>query len=165
MRISIIVAVGKNGVIGSENRLIWRLSDDLKNFKKVTMGHFILMGRKTFESIGRPLPGRTNIILTRQTDYSFEGCIVLHSLDSAIAYAEEQKQEEIFIIGGAEIYTQALLIADKIYLTRVADSPPGDAFFPEIHLKDWETVSIKSFTRNEMNEKDFDILELYKINY
>lgn len=165
MKISIIVAVGENGVIGSENKLIWHLSDDLKNFKRVTLDHFIVMGRKTFESIGRPLPGRTNIILTRQTDYAIEGCVVMHSLDSTVAYAEEHKQEEIFIIGGAEIYSHALSFADKLYLTRVADSPQGDAFFPAIHSKDWKIVSRKSFTCNKKNEKNFEILEMQRIKH
>ena len=160
MKISIIVAIAENGVIGLNNRLIWRLSDDLKNFKKLTYGHFIIMGRKTFESIGKPLPGRTNIILSKNRSYKAEGCVILKSVAEALKYSASKNQEEVFIIGGAQIYKETLYMADKLYLTRVHATPEGDAFFPTIDFSDWKEIAHTNVRQNEKNDYDFEIIEL-----
>ena len=160
MIISIIVAVAENGVIGSDNQLIWHLSDDLKNFKKITSGHCIIMGRKTFESIGRPLPNRTNIILSRNKNYKADGCIVLNSLSQALIHSKETGKKETFIIGGQAVYNAAYAFADKLYLTKVNASPPGDALFKKIQLNHWKLISQRSVKRNENNDFDYDMLEL-----
>lgn len=160
MRISIIVAVASNRVIGRGNKLIWHLSDDLKNFKKITFGHFVIMGRKTFESIGKPLPGRTNIVLSRNDRFKPEGGVVFSTLENALRYAVENEQEEVFIIGGEKMYTSAIDLADKIYLTRVHASPEGDAYFPELDPSEWLEISRRTFSKDERNEYDYDVLEL-----
>ena len=162
MIVSIIVAVAENWVIGMNNKLIWHLSDDLKNFKKITSGHFIIMGRKTYESIGKPLPGRINIILTKNKEYEAEGCVVLDSVESALAYCIKRNQDEIFIIGGEQVYRDVFDKADKIYLTRVHASPEGDAFFPTIDLSKWKEKAHVSMRKNEKNDFDFEIIELEK---
>ena len=127
--VNIIVAIGKNREIGKNNHLIWKISDDLKRFKALTTGHPIIMGRKTFESIGKPLPNRTNIIITRNIEYKANGCIICNSLEKAI---EEgfKKDNQIFIIGGQEIYSQAIKVANRLYLTLIDDKSDADAFFP-----------------------------------
>ena len=130
-RISIIVAHSRNMAIGKANTLIWRLPDDLKRFKKLTTGHPIIMGRKTYESIGRPLPERTNIVTTRDATLEIPGCIVAHSAIEAIEKAKEVEREEIFIIGGAQIYKESLFLADRLYVTKVDMDVDGDTFFPE----------------------------------
>ena len=140
-KISVIAAITeKTRALGKDNKLLWQISDDLKRFKKITTGHPIIMGRKTFESIGRALPNRTNIIITRNPDFKPEGCIVVNSLEAAISKAQEEKrdektdQSEIFIIGGAEIYKQALVFADKLYLTIIHNEErekDADVFFPD----------------------------------
>lgn len=130
-RISIIVAHSRNMAIGKANMLIWHLPEDLKRFKKLTTGHPIIMGRKTYQSIGRPLPERTNIVITRDSNLDIPGCIVVHSAIKAIEKAQEFDQEEIFIIGGAEIYKETLPLADRLYVTKVELDVDGDAFFPE----------------------------------
>lgn len=130
-RISIIAAVGKNRELGKKNGLIWRIPDDLKRFKALTMGHPIIMGRKTYESIGRPLPGRTNIVVTRG-DFSAEGCVIAHSLEEALFTAEKLNCDEVFVIGGGQIYADALLLAHRLYLTIIDDTnPSADIFFPD----------------------------------
>lgn len=151
MEISIIVAKSSNNVIGYENKLPWRIPEDLKLFKRLTMGKAIVMGRKTFESIGRPLPGRHNIILTRNTSFQAEGCVVVYSLDEALsaaaAYSNENQQQEVMIIGGAEIFEESLPLATCIYLTNIPRDFEGDAFFPMELLRDWlpsRTESIPS---------------------
>lgn len=136
--ISIIVAVAKNGVIGCHNRLIWYISEDLKRFKALTTGHPIIMGRKTFESIGRPLPGRTNIVVSRNAELKIDGVSVVGSIQEAIDLLPQE--EELFIIGGGQIYEQALPLASKIYLTLVDQTPDGDTFFPEIARNEWREV-------------------------
>lgn len=160
MIVSIIVAVAENGVIGSDNKLIWHLSDDLKNFKKITSGHCIIMGRKTFESIGRPLPNRTNIVLSRKTEYKVKGCEVFKSLSDALKYAEDRGEEEAFVIGGEAVYNDAYDIANKIYLTKVSASPTGDAFFRKIQLGHWKLIKKSRVKRNEQNDFDYEMLEL-----
>jgi dihydrofolate reductase len=133
-RISIIVSIGRDPegrhLIGRANGLLWPISDDLKRFRSLTMGHPIIMGRKTFDSIGRPLPGRTSIVVTRDAAWTHEGVITAHSLDEALAKAKEVDQTEIFVIGGGEIYRQALPHTNKLYLTRVDAEEAGDTFFP-----------------------------------
>lgn len=132
-KISIIVAVaGKKRVIGKKGNLPWYIPQELKRFKQITMGHPIIMGRKTHESIGKPLPGRTNIIVTHDMEYSSAGCFVVHSLGEAIQKAKgKEGSEEIFVIGGGELYKQALPLADKLYLTKIDQDLEGDVFFPD----------------------------------
>src|SRR5688572_698691 len=129
MQISIIVAASDNGVIGKDNQLLWRLPDDLKRFKQLTLGHPMIMGRKTFESIGKPLPGRTSIVITRNADFRPEGVVVVHSLDEAIEAARQIENSEAFIIGGGELYRQAQSIADHLYVTEVHTNIEGDTYF------------------------------------
>jgi dihydrofolate reductase len=136
MNISIIVAMANNRVIGLNNRMPWHLSEDLKRFKSITMGSPILMGRKTFESIGRPLPGRTNIIVTRNPYYQQEGCLIAHSIEAAIKTGC-QIADEIFIIGGSELYEAVLGKTKTIYLTLIKKDFEGDTFFPEINPDEW----------------------------
>ena len=130
-QISIIVAHSNNLAIGKANALVWRLPEDLKRFKKLTTGHPIIMGRKTYQSIGRPLPDRTNIVVTRDTNLEIPGCVVVHSAIEAIKKASEFDQKEIFIIGGAEIYKETLPLTDRLYVTKVNVNVDGDAFFPQ----------------------------------
>lgn len=134
--ISIIVAIAKNGVIGCHNRLIWHISEDLKRFKRITSGHPVVMGRKTYESLGRALPNRQNVVISRDTTLQIEGVAVVSSIEQAVGLFP--RDEEIFIIGGGEIYNQTISIADKLYITRVDQSPQGDTFFPDIDLQEWQ---------------------------
>ncbi|MEW9669233.1 dihydrofolate reductase [Ammoniphilus sp. 3BR4] len=146
--ISVIVAMSRNRVIGKDNKMPWHLPADLAYFKRTTMGHTVLMGRKTFESMGRPLPGRKNVILTRQKDYQPEGCMVLHSIEEALAAF---KGEELFVIGGAEIIKEFLPVVDRLYLTLIDEEFEGDTFLPELHLEDWVECSR---TDGETDEKN-----------
>lgn len=139
-RISAILAMSENRVIGNHNQLPWRLPADLRHFKAITSGHPILMGRKTFESIGRPLPNRLNIILTRDKRYLAEGCEVVSSIEDAMKRAEATGSEEIFIIGGAEIYRQLLPQTECIYMTLIHHPFEGDAFFPPLEEDEWKAV-------------------------
>jgi len=150
-RISIVVAVARNGVIGRDNALPWRLSEDLKRFKRITTGKPVVMGRKTWESIGRPLLNRTNIIITSQRDYAAEGAIVVHSLEDAIEAAGENT-EEIMVIGGATLYEKIVSIANQIYLTRVEADIPGDTYFPRLYDEDWREVERLEVPTDEKNE-------------
>ena len=131
--ITIIAAVAENNALGKDNTLVWHLPNDFKRFKQRTTGHYIIMGRKTFESFPKPLPNRTHVIITRQKNYAPEGCIVVHSIEDAISKCP--KDEEIFIIGGGEIYNQALSFTDKIELTRVHSDVEADTYFPEMNKK------------------------------
>jgi len=142
-RISIIVAMSKNRVIGANGAIPWHLPEELKRFKVLTMGHHIIMGRKTYESIGRLLPGRTTVIVTRQPDYHVPGAVVAHSIDAAVAACGAD--EEIFVIGGGELYREVLSRADRIYLTTVDAEPAGDTFMPEMNAADWRESSGESF--------------------
>ncbi|CAH0996565.1 Dihydrofolate reductase [Emticicia aquatica] len=162
--ISIIVATTNNGVIGKDNQLLWKLSADLKQFKALTTGHSVIMGRKTFDSIGRALPNRTNIVISRQKDLIFpEGVLQTNSLEKAIEIAENYVgNEEIFIIGGGNVYEQALKITDKVYLTEVKTSMEGDAFFPNLDRSEWSEISRISHIKDDKNEYDFDFVELIK---
>ena len=140
--LSLIVAVAQNGVIGDRNALLWHISEDLKHFKALTSGHPVVMGRKTYESLGRPLPNRTNVVISRQ-ELEIPGCRVVHSLDEALALFPGD--EEVFIIGGAQIYAEALPRADRFYLTRVFHDYEGDTRFPEWDEAQWRLVSSESF--------------------
>ena len=139
MTLSLICAASANGVIGMDNRLPWRLPADLARFKKLTMGHPILMGRKTFESIGKPLPGRTNLVVTRQADFKACGCLVAHSLQEALQRCENE--EQVFVIGGETLYREALPLADRIYLTRIHRDFEGDRFLFPIDQAIWAQTS------------------------
>jgi dihydrofolate reductase len=160
MKVSIIVAHADESVIGAENKLLWHLPDDLKNFKKITMGHMIVMGRKTWDSIGRPLPGRKNAVITRDSGLQIEDVLIFHSLKEAIDYAKEKNEEEIFIIGGEQIYRLALPMADKLYLTRVYGSFEGDAYFPEIDPDQWKVDSKIIHLGDEKHAYPFDTMIL-----
>ena len=140
--IALIVAVAENGVIGGDNCLLWHISEDLKHFKTVTTGHPVVMGRKTFESLGRPLPNRRNVVITRQ-NIAIEGCEVAHSLEEALALF--QPEEKVFVIGGAQIYRQALPLCKEFYLTRVFHAYQGDTHFPEWDEREWQLVDSESF--------------------
>ena len=138
MRLSAIVAMAANRVIGANNQLPWRLPADLARFKRLTMGHTLLVGRKTYESIGRPLPGRTFVVVTRQRDYAPAGVKVAHTVDEALALA--QAQDEVFVAGGAEIYAQTMDRLNRLYLTRIERDVPGDTYFPEVDLSGWKLL-------------------------
>lgn len=142
MIVSIIVAVANNNAIGGNNQLLWHISADLKRFKAITSGHAIVMGRKTYESIGRPLPNRQNIVITRNRELTLPGADVVESVVAAKAVATG---EELFIIGGGEIYRQTMVLADRIYLTRIWADYKADTFFPEIDLRIWKEVSREDF--------------------
>jgi len=147
MRLSLIVATSQNNVIGRDNQLPWHLPEDLAYFKSVTMGKPLLMGRKTFESIGRPLPGRTNIVITRDPNWSYEGVKVAGNLKAAIALAESESvnkdSDEVMVIGGEQIYKLCLPYAARLYITQVEAFVEGDAFFPDFDANDWDQVSEK----------------------
>ena len=156
MDVAIFVAVAENGVIGRDNGLPWKLSSDLKRFKAATMGKPVIMGRKTFESIGKPLPGRQNIVVTRDRSYKAEGVETASSLDEAVALAKVRARcmagaDEICVIGGGEIYRQAIAFADRLYVTHVLANPKGDTRFPYIDPDVWRQVSIED---HQAGEKD-----------
>ncbi len=155
MTASIIVAVADNGVIGRGNDLPWRLSADLQRFKQLTMGHAIIMGRRTYESIGRPLPGRRMIVVTRQTDYQVEGGEPASSVREACERAAAHGDSEALVIGGAEIFQQALPIAHRMYFTRVHAEPAGDVFFPAVNADEWRLVSSEPHAADAKNEFPF----------
>jgi len=140
--LSIIVAIARNRVIGINNTLPWHLPEDLKRFRSLTMGHHIIMGRKTYESLGRLLPGRTTVIVSRSKDYAVPGALVAHSLDLAVALCGDDP--EVFVIGGAELYREGLQLAHRLYLTEIDAEFPGDAFFPSFELGAWQEVSRES---------------------
>lgn len=146
--------MSNNRVIGNNNELIWKLSSDLKRFKELTTGHPVVMGRKTYESIGRPLPNRRNIIITRNLEYEVEGCETVSSLEEALLLTNNN----CFIIGGGEIYKQSLEVADKIYLTLVHKDFEGDTSFPELG-KEWATIDTKDFEADEKNEYNYSFIE------
>lgn len=162
MLLSIIVAVSENGVIGLDNQLIWRLPDDLKRFKQLTLGHPMIMGRKTFESIGKPLPGRQSIIITRDKNFSFEGTIVVNTLEDAIEAAKQTGTDEAFVVGGGEIYNQVQPLCDKLYITEVHTDIEGDTFFkienPEL-WKESERIHHKS---DEKHAISFDFVDFVR---
>jgi len=158
MHLSIIVARAQNGVIGTDNQLPWHLPDDLKFFKKHTTGKPIIMGRKTYESIGRPLPKRTNIVITRNPEFTAEGVTVVQSLEEAVAVAKAENNQEVFIIGGAQIYQLALQQATKLYLTEVRTTLAGEARFPEVSLSEWQETFREHHPADEKHQYAFDWL-------
>lgn len=162
MYISLIVAAAQNGVIGRDNQLIWRLPDDLKQFKHLTTGHPIIMGRKTFDSIGKPLPNRTSIVITRSKEWSLEGVLVVNSVEEAVEAAQKTGTEEAFVIGGAEIYRLTLPIADKIYLTEVQADFEGDACFSIPDAENWQEKSRLHHPSDEKHAIPFDFVELVR---
>jgi len=151
--IVMIAAASENNVLGKDNQLVWHLPDDFKRFKKLTTGHYIIMGRKTFESFPKPLPNRTHVVISRQQNYQPEGCIVVNSIQKAIASVPEN--EDAFIIGGGEIYKQSIALADKIELTRVHTTLEGDAFFPEIDQTIWQLEASESHPKDDKHAFDF----------
>jgi dihydrofolate reductase len=159
--LSAIVAASENNVIGRDNGMLWHLSDDLKHFRNTTRGHHVIAGRKTFESQGKPLPGRTNIIVTRNIHYRAEGCIVAHSLEEALRAV--QNDDEPFIIGGEQIYRMTLPRVERIYLTRVHAVLEGDAFFPELDPTHWRELSRERYEKNERNDYPFSVYVLERI--
>ena len=159
--ITLVVAKSDNNIIGDNNQLIWRLSHDLRRFKSITTGHPVIMGRKTFDSVGKPLPNRTNIVITRNKDWSSEGVEVAHSLDKAIEIAKEI-DSEIFIIGGGNIYKQSMDVADAIEVTEVHHTFDGDTLFPEINLNVWKEVSREDHTKDEKNEYNYSFVRYEK---
>ena len=151
MNLNLLLAASENNVIGKDNRLPWHLPQDLKYFKNLTWGLPILMGRKTFDSIGRPLPGRKSVVITRQTGWRHEGVDVVHSIGDAIQKAEAYGAKEIFVIGGAENFNSALPVAKRIYLTRIHHAFDGDVFFPGISTDEWNLVSDRFCAADEKN--------------
>jgi len=158
MQINAIVAMSENHVIGNKNQLPWHLPADLQHFKTITFGKPILMGRKTFQSIGRPLPGRKNIILTTDKNFTAEGCDVAHSIAEALKIVEDQT--EIFIIGGANLYATMLPQVQKLYLTIINQQFSGDAFFPELNMSEWREISREDHLPDEKNQYAFSFLVL-----
>jgi dihydrofolate reductase len=153
MILSLIVAMDEEGGIGRDNRIPWRLSADLRRFKRITMGHCIIMGRRTYESIGRPLPGRTSIVITSQNDYQAEaGVIRVDSLEAALRTAKRLGENEAFIVGGGEIFQQSLSLADQIYLTRVHTRIQADTFFPPIRAEEWLKSEERFLPADEKNQ-------------
>ncbi|MAR40402.1 MAG: diacylglycerol kinase [Flavobacteriales bacterium] len=166
MRVSLIVAVSANGVIGKDNDLTWHLPRDMKFFKDTTKGHHVIMGRKNFESIPhkfKPLPNRTNVIITRQSDYIAEDCIVVNSVEESIEVAKKNGDEEPFIIGGGQIYKIALEnnLIERIYLTRIHHNFEGDTFFPNL-AEDWKVITREDCKADEKNKYDYSFLVLEK---
>ena len=164
MKISLIVAVAENGVIGKDNDLIWHLPKDMQFFKKITIGHHVIMGRKNFESIPhkyRPLPNRTNIIITRQSEYKAEECIVVNSVETALEIAKNNGDIEPFIIGGGQIYRIAIEknLVDKIYLTKIHHSFKGDTFFPELS-SDWRETNKTENKADDKHKYNYDFITL-----
>ncbi|MEK7175607.1 MAG: dihydrofolate reductase [Patescibacteria group bacterium] len=165
MQISIIAAFGKNKELGLNNKLLWSLPDDLKRFKELTTGHIIIMGQKTYESIGRPLLNRKNFIISRDTSYQVDGCTVVNSLEEAFEKFEKEKQsprsdlgankDEIFVIGGGEIYKLFLPYANNLYLTEVEAELPADTFFPEFNLTEWKLLSEEFHPKDEKHKYSF----------
>jgi len=155
--ISFVVAMDVNRVIGKDNQLPWHLPEDLKFFKRVTMGQPIAMGRKTHESIGRVLPGRQNIIITRQNDYQAEGCTVFYSVKDFVDFFLKQ-EEEVFVIGGAEIFKEAFPFADRLYITLINEEFEGDTYFPEYNKHEWKLRSCDKGVKDEKNPYDYEFL-------
>lgn len=158
---SIIVAQSQNRVIGINNTLPWHLPADLKRFKEITMGHHMIMGRKTYESIGRPLPGRTSIVITRNKDISFEGCIMAYSIQEAFDIAKKAGDQEAFLIGGAEMIKQAINICDKLYLTTIHQDFEGDTFLDPI-ATGWNIIQENSLQPDEKNSYSYTFTTLQK---
>ena len=161
MILSLIVAVSKNNVIGADNGLLWQMPADLRHFKAVTIDHTVIMGRKTYESIGKPLRDRRNIVVTRQEEYEADGCEVVNSLQDAVDLCT--REQEVFIVGGGEIYKQAIHAADKIYLTRIYNEFEGDTVFPEINFSEWRLTKYLKHHKDEKNPFDYSFSEYERL--
>lgn len=159
---SIIAAKSDNNVIGKDNDLVWHMPADLRFFKNKTKGHWVIIGRKTFESMNGPLPNRTHIIITRQSDYQAEGSYVTDNVDDAFRIAEQQGLEEVFILGGAEIYAQTMNMADRMFITEIKSTFEGDTFFPEIDTHYWKEVSRDEHEADEKNPHPYAFVEYRK---
>ncbi|MEL6606673.1 MAG: dihydrofolate reductase [Bacteroidota bacterium] len=159
---SIIVAKAQNNAIGKDNRLLWHLPQDMKHFKQTSMGHHMIMGRKTFESIGKPLPGRELIVVTRNPDYHAPGCKTVGSIEEALAWAEQVGETEVLIAGGEQIYRATLPIVDKIYLTEVKATLEGDTFFPELVPNEWVEIQCTAHPADDKHAYAYDFVELVK---
>lgn len=166
MKLALIVAMARNRVIGRDNAMPWQQPDDLRYFKRMTLGKPVIMGRKTFASIGRPLPGRSNIVVTRNTSFAAEGIHVVHSLDAAIALGQRllaelgQEDGELMLLGGAELYAQGLPLASRLYLTELHGEPEGDARFPAIDLAAWRELSREDHDAGEGNTYAYSFVVL-----
>ena len=160
--ISMIVAMGENNAIGKDNELLWHLPDDFKHFKSVTMGKPIVMGRKTFESIGRPLPGRENIVVTRDKLFLVEGVTIVNDIDEALLACN--KYDEVMVIGGASFYEQMLSLADKLYVTLVHESFEADAFFPEISMDEWHISEQREHASDEKHAYSFSFMTYERVS-
>ncbi len=160
MIVSIVVAISQNHAIGKDNKLLWYLPKDLKHFKEITTGHTIIMGRKTYESVGKPLPNRRNIIITRQP-IKIEGCEVVNSVEAALALCKDEA--EVFIVGGAEIYRQALHLTDRIYLTIIHENFEGDTYFPEINADLWKETERQDHEPDEKNLLPYSFITLERV--
>lgn len=160
-QISIIVAMAQNRTIGINNTLPWRCPEDLRHFKALTMGHHMIMGRKTFDSIGKPLPGRTTVVVTRNTRLQIDGCIIAHSLQQAIAACAGDN--EIFIVGGAELYAQALPLANKLYVTEIRQDIQGDAHFPEFDKKQWREAARERHSQDQPQPLEYHFATYEKL--
>jgi len=164
MLVSAIVAAARNRVIGKDNQIPWYLSSDLKYFKRTTLGHHVIMGRKSFESIGRPLPKRTNVIITRDPYYAVSGCLVARSIPEALQMALDNGESEAFIIGGGQIYQQSLPYLQRIYLTEVEAEPEGDVFFPALDPEEWKLASSEAHPADEKNDHPFTFKVLERLS-
>ncbi len=160
-RISIIVAMAQNRTIGINNSLPWRCPEDLRHFKALTMGHHMIMGRKTFDSIGKPLPGRTSVVVSRNPSLEIEGCIVAHSLGDAIAACAGDT--EIFVVGGADLYAQALPLVNKLYVTEIRQSIEGDAHFPEFEKKQWREIAREQHSQDQPQPLEYHFVTYEKL--
>jgi dihydrofolate reductase len=160
MNISIVVAISENNAIGKDNKLLWYLPNDLKHFKQITTGHTIIMGRKTYESVGKPLPNRRNIVITRQA-IVIPGCEVVNSVEAALALCNDEA--EVFIVGGAEIYKQSVHLTDRIYLTIVHRQFEGDSFFPEISEEEWAETAREDYQPDEKNLIPYSFITLERV--
>ena len=154
--LSLIVAISDNQVIGQNGQLPWHLSADLKRFKQLTMGHHIIMGRKTYDSIGRQLPGRTSVVLTRQTDWAVEGVVTATDFKSALTLTGDD--EEVFVIGGSQIYQLALPLVDRLYVTRVHATVDGDTYFSDIAADQWQLQETETHTADDKNDHDYSFM-------
>lgn len=159
MTVSIVVAISENHVIGKDNKLLWYLPNDLKHFKEITSGHTVIMGRKTYESVGKPLPNRRNIIITRQ-NITIEGCEVVNSIEAALALCTNEA--EVFIVGGAEIYRQSMHLTDRIYLTIVHKEFDGDSYFPQIEPAEWKETAREDYEPDAKNALPYSFITYQK---
>ncbi len=163
MEIILIVAKAKNNVIGKDNQLIWKLSADLKRFKNLTSGHYILMGRKTYESLGKPLPNRTHLIISRNPNFAApEGHYVFSSVEDAFIYCNKIEVDKLFVIGGGQLYAETINLCDRLEVTEVEASPEGDTFFPEIDPRIWEEKGKESHAADEKNEFPYSFVTYEK---